>query len=100
MAHKKYKRTVDNRMHGYGEIDWNKKTIRINKKRSKKDPMHKRPVNKKAHKYPEVLDTIVHEEMHRKHPKMHEKTVRKTTKKLMKKMSRKQKRKHYNLYKK
>jgi hypothetical protein len=96
---KAYKRTVDNKMRGYGETDLGKHTIRINKKLSKKDPVHKRPLNKHAKAYPEVLDTIVHERKHVEHPNMHEKTVRKLTKRHLKKMSPQQKRKNYSLFK-
>lgn len=96
-----WKRIVDNRMKGdWGSTDHKKKEIRINKKRAKKIPFegHKRPVNKNATRYPEVLDTIVHEETHRKHPKMREKTVRKVTKRQMKTMSPKAKKKMYGLF--
>ncbi len=86
MPAQKYERVVDNRMHGYGDIDFKKKIIRVNKKRSKKAGPG------------EVLDTIVHEETHRKHPKMHEKTVRKETKEAIKKMSPTQKSKQYSRY--
>src|SRR5258705_2904591 len=95
---KKYKRTVNNKMGNYGETDLGKHTIKINKKLSKSKPTHKRPLNKHAKKYPEVLDTIVHERKHVEHPKMHEKTVRQITKKSIKKMTHKQKRKNYNLF--
>jgi hypothetical protein len=96
---KKYKRIVDNKMPYYGETDDEKRTIKVNKKKSKDKPSHIKPVNKHASKYPEVLDTITHEEMHAKHPKMHEKTVRIETRNLMKKMSENKKRKMYSLYK-
>lgn len=96
---KSYKRTVDNKMRSYGETDLSKKTIRINKKLSKKDPLHKRKLHKNASKYPEVLDTIVHEAEHVKHPKKLEKNVRKDTKRKIKTMNSKQKRKNYNLFK-
>lgn len=81
---KKYKRVVDNRMRGFGDTDFNKKVIRVNKKRSKK--------------HGELLDTIVHEETHRKHPKMHEKNVRKTARRKIKKMSTRVKKKNFALY--
>lgn len=80
-------RKVDNKMRAFGETDLKKKTIRINKKKSKKS------------KPGEVIDTIVHEEMHRKHPKMKEKTVRKKTKSSVGRMSKKVKSKHYSKFK-
>lgn len=96
---KAYKRVVNNKLPYYGETDLAKKTIKINKTMSKKHPVHKRPLNKHAKKYPEVLDTIAHEIHHVMHPKKLEKNVRKATKRLIKKMTPGQKRKHYNLFK-
>lgn len=83
---KTYKRKVDNKMHSYGETDYNKKVVRINKSKKK---------NKKPG---DILDTIVHEKMHIQHPKMHERTVMKKTKKVIKSMPRKVKNKHYGLF--
>lgn len=85
---KTYKRKVDNKMRSYGDTDYEKKTVRINKSKKK----NKRPG--------EVLDTIVHEKMHVQHPKMWEKTVRKKTKKVVKTMGKKIKSKAYALFKK
>lgn len=82
-----WKRIIDNKMRYHGEIDTDKKVIRINKSKKK---------NKKKG---EVLDTILHEETHRKHPNMHEKNVVKTAKHLMKSLSDSKKRKLYSLYK-
>lgn len=79
----------------YGETDTNKKTIKINKNLSKKKPTHKRPITKKAHKYPEVADTIYHEIYHSKHPKATEKTTYKKTRFAMKKLGKKAKQKLY-----
>jgi len=95
MAEKKWKRRTDNKMRYSGEIDWHRGLIRINKKRSRSKASVKRHGKKNA----TILDTIVHEEEHRKHPKMHEKTVRKRTKRKIKKMSRRQKKKQYSRYK-
>ena len=95
---KDYSRSVVNKG-PYGETDLEKKTVKINKKLSKKSPSRKRPVNKHAKKYPDVLDTIVHEKAHIEHPNMHERTVRKLALKKMKTMPKKQKQKHYNLFK-
>lgn len=96
---KQWKRCVDNKMKCYGETDFDKKKIRVNKKKSKTNPFRKRPVNKGAHKYPDILDTIVHEELHRKNPKMKEKDVRKMALALVKKMPPSQKKKYYAKYK-
>jgi hypothetical protein len=74
---KGYKFKIDNKLIGaVGEIDYDKKTIRINKSKAKKRGSG------------EVLKTIKHEVDHMKHPKMHEKTVyarEKNTPKLPKK---------------
>ena len=81
-----YTRKVDNSMKGFGETDFKKKTIRINK-------------SKKKNKNPgESLDTIVHEEQHRIHPGMKEKNIKKRTKKVIKKMSKPVKVKMYSKY--
>ena len=77
-------------MHNYGDTDLDNHVIRINKKASK--------AYGKKHKVAGVLDTIVHEETHRKHPKMGERKVVKRTKKKIKKMTKKQKAKHYSRY--
>ncbi|MCH8069283.1 MAG: transposase [Candidatus Marinimicrobia bacterium] len=61
-----YTRKVDNTMKGFGETDFKKKVIRINKSKKK---------NKRKG---EILDTIVHEEQHRIHPGMKEKNIKKT----------------------
>ncbi len=91
-------RKVDNKMHGYGDFDEATGQIRINKKRAKKDPMHKRPIKKGAKKYPEVLDSIVHEEFHKRNPKATEKKTYKATKKIVKKLTPKAKKKLYGRY--
>lgn len=81
-----YKRVVDNRMRFYGDIDYDKKKIRINKSKKKNE----RPG--------EILNTIVHEEIHRKHPGKFERTTKKETRRLIAKMSKKQKEKYYSKY--
>ena len=86
MKKDKYKRVVDNKMHAFGDMDLEKKVIRVNKKKAKK-------IGKG-----ELMDSIMHEESHRIHPKMHEKNIRKLTKKQLKKMSKKQKTKLYNKF--
>lgn len=79
----KYKRVVDNKMRWQGDIDDEKNIIRINKEKSKKKSS--------------IIDTIVHEEMHKDHPKMHEKTVRDKTTEKVKRLINPQK--YYNKYK-
>jgi len=73
-------------MRYFGDTDLGGKKIRVNKKKSKKEGPG------------EVLDTIVHEEMHRKHPKMKEKNIRKKTKRSVGRMSKKEKNKHYSKF--
>lgn len=68
-AKRKYRRKVDRGMKGSGEIDFEKKTIRVNPKKE------------------ELLDTIIHEETHRKNPKKKEKWVKKKTDKVEKKLT-------------
>jgi len=74
---KRIKRVVANKMRDYGDTTFQKNgniTIRVNKSKKK----NKRPG--------EIIDTIVHEEMHARHPKMYERTVRKKTKEYLKHM--------------
>src|SRR3990167_3273412 len=94
----KWHRKVNNKMRDMGRTDYKKKLIEINKKKAKSHG-RVRPITKGAHKYPEVLDTIVHEEMHRGHPKMHEKTVYKKAREMIKRMNHNQKQGHYARYK-
>jgi hypothetical protein len=89
---KKWKWVTDNKMKGaYGETDFDKKTVKVNKK------IHK---NKKVKmgipkKDGTLLNTIVHEGLHVKHPKMTEKVVRKEARKVVNKMGTKAKKKAY-----
>ncbi len=91
---KGFKRIVDNKMRSWGDTDLEKKVIRINKKKSKNVPFKK----SLPKGYPEVLDTIVHEEMHAKYPKMKEMDVRKKTRRMIEKMTKKQKSKYYSRF--
>ena len=76
-TYKGYKIKVDNKMRGaYGDMNSDKKLIRIHKKRHKG--------NKKN-----LANTIIHEKMHVDHPKMWEKTVAHKTSKIIKKASKK-----------
>lgn len=78
---------VDNKMHGFGLTDLDKKIIKVNVKRSKEDGSPG-----------EVLDSMVHEIAHVNHPQMHEKNIRKHTAKVIEHMGQKQKQKVYNLF--
>lgn len=69
---KKFTRIADRRMKDHGEIDFNKKIIRVDPDKLTKGG---------------VLDSVMHEELHRKSPKMNEKRIRKQTKKKLKTMS-------------
>jgi predicted SprT family Zn-dependent metalloprotease len=83
---KQYKYKIDNKMRGaVGEIDYDKKVIRINKKKAKKRGPG------------EVLKTIKHEVDHLNHPRMHEKTVYKREKNTPK-LPKKTKAKLYSLF--
>lgn len=97
---KKWKKVIDNKMRGaYGETDFDKKLIRINKKRHAKGKVHDKRTKKNKNGSASMIDTIVHEEMHMKHPKMHEKTVRKLTPKVVKRMPASVKQKKHGQYK-
>jgi len=66
MANKKRKgfvRKVDRSMHDYGEIDYDKQVIRVNPRKG------------------DLVNTIVHEELHRKYPDWSERKVKKESKK-------------------
>jgi hypothetical protein len=83
---KSYKRVVDNKMRWHGDIDFDKKIIRVNLS------------NKKNKKPGEKLDTLLHEMDHADHPKKHEKTVRRDVKRKIDRMSRSQKQKVYSAF--
>lgn len=98
-AKKQWSRKVDNSLRdAYGETDFAKKTIVVNKKKSKEQPLYKRPVNKGATKYPDVLATMVHEELHKDNPKMTEKDVRKAERAKVSRMSPKEKKRVYSRF--
>jgi len=71
----------------HGRTDFEKKLIEINKKASKK--FIKDGITSKQDST--IINTIVHEDLHRKHPKMLEKTVRKKAKQIVKRLSTKKK---------
>jgi len=88
--HKK-QRKVDNKMRSFGDFDEATGKIRVNKKMAAKS-------RKEKGNYPELLDTIVHEEYHKKNPKASEKTTRKVTKRIIKKLTSKAKKRLYGKY--
>lgn len=101
---KRYKHIVVNNLKYrgkpiYGETDEKKRTVKVNKSLSKKNPTHKRPITKGASKYPEVADTILHETLHEKNPKWTEKKTYKETHKRIRKLSKKGKAKLYSKFK-
>ncbi|KKM64023.1 hypothetical protein LCGC14_1505580 [marine sediment metagenome] len=63
MPKDKYRRVVDRKMKDFGEIDYGKKKIRVNPKKG------------------DLLNTIIHEELHRTKPSKNEKSITKETKK-------------------
>lgn len=81
---KKWKRVVDNKMRSQGDIDLDNRVIRVNKQKSKAKSS--------------VIDTIVHEEMHRVHPQIHEKNIRRLTSQRVSKMSYAQRQRLYSKY--
>lgn len=83
----------------YGETDFKKKTVTVNKQYHKSKGDHADGIKKNKDGSANLLDTMVHEEMHKDHPKMHEKTVRKRTARKVKRLSRQSKNKFYNKYK-
>lgn len=87
---KGYKRMIDNKINVFGETDLDKKIIKINKKKANK--------SKKAGVKGELIDSIVHEELHAKKPSASERKIIELTKKSIDKMSPKTKAKFYKLY--
>lgn len=85
----------------FGETDYEKKTIKINKKLSRQAAKTKKGAWKKygmSKKDTSVINSIVHEKLHKNHPKMLEGTVRKKAHKLVSKMGRKAKAKLYSKF--
>lgn len=65
----KYQYKEDRKMRNYGDIDFEKKKIRINTRKG------------------DVMNTIIHEEIHKQHPDWSEKKVREEALKREKKMT-------------
>lgn len=88
----------DDRLRGaYGETNYDKKLIRINKKkhRSTNTKLKRYTPNKDGSE--NLLMTIVHEVNHVVHPNMKERGIEKLAKAMKARMSDKQKAKYYNL---
>jgi len=84
----KWIRLIDNGMKDYGEINYHKKIIRINKHKSKK-------LGRGG-----IIDTIVHEELHRIYPHLGERQIKKLTEVKLIKMDAAVKKMYYNKYRK
>lgn len=80
-------RKVDNKIKWLGEYNPKTETIKVNKKK-----------NKEAHRKGELIDTIVHEELHAAHPRLGEKDIVHLTKTVVNNMSEKLKANLYNKY--
>lgn len=94
MEKKKWTYRSDPKLNGaYGETDFDKKEIRVNKKAHRSKSLKRISPNKDGSE--NLLKTIYHEEMHKRHPRMHEKTVRKLEKNA-EKLSKRQKAKFYS----
>lgn len=65
---KRYAYKEDKNMHAFGDIDYEKKIIRINPTKG------------------DLVNTILHEEMHRKHPDRPHRTLKKKVKKKIARM--------------
>lgn len=94
---KMWKRATGHVPGAYGITSFDKKKIVIDKARHKKQGKHI-GYKKNPDGTANLLDTIVHEEMHKAKPKMTERAVVKATKNKVKKLSIKQKSKLYKLY--
>lgn len=74
-AGRRWRWVVDDRMRDYGDIDYNRRIIRINR------AMHRRDGES-------LLDTLFHEELHRLFPYLGERAIRGMTKLLLPTLSR------------
>lgn len=86
---KKYKKVVDDHTKDFGDTDFDKHLIRINK-----------TMNKKKGSQGELINTIAHEFNHVKHPRMKEKNIEKFTLKTVKHLSKKSKAQDYKMFEK
>lgn len=98
-ASKKWRTKVDNKMRSFGITDYSKKEIRVNKKKSKRTAKLSKKAARKKHgmsrKETSIINTIVHEDLHRRHPRMHEKTVMRKARIAVQRMGKKAKRRLY-----
>ncbi|MFA6422235.1 MAG: hypothetical protein WCV92_02460 [Candidatus Buchananbacteria bacterium] len=79
-------RLVDNKMKDYGEINYHRKVIRVNKHKSKK-------LGRGG-----IIDTIIHEETHRIYPQLGEREIKRLTEIRLRKMDSGIKKMYYNKY--
>lgn len=92
-----WKRVVDNRLKdAYGETDFSKKLIKLNVMRHSK---RVKRYNKAPNGNESVIDTIIHEELHRMKPTWKEGKIVENAKKIVELMSPKVKKRYYDLYK-
>jgi len=87
-----WKFVVDDHLRAYGETDFDKKVIKINKKKAKKSA--------KAGVKGELIDGITHEIHHMKNPKASEEATIRATRAKVKRMSEKEKQRLYKLFQK
>lgn len=87
----------DNSLRGaYGETDFDKKTIRINKKKHKATNKNTKRITPNKDGSENLLNTILHEAMHVKHPKLGERAVEKLARAMKTRMSPTQKQRLYS----
>lgn len=86
---KKYKKVVNDKTKDFGQTDFDKKLIEVNK-----------TMNRRKGSRGELIDTIEHEFNHVRHPKMSEKKIQKLTEKTTSHMTRKSKEKAYKPFEK
>lgn len=100
---KGWKFKTDNKLRGaFGETDFAKKTVRINKKKhvDKKALARERRYNRLKNGHESMLDTIAHELDHVAKPNATERATAKHAKQGIKKLSTRKKRKLYRLFEK
>lgn len=83
---------------GFGETDFSKKTITIDKKKHKRGAKVGH-LTKNKDGSENMMTSIMHEEMHKRHPKKSEKAVEKLARAMKSRMSPKQKKRMYAKFK-
>ncbi len=98
MRKKRWQFKTDNKLRGaFGETDYDKKIVRINKRRhAKNQPVRHLTKNKDGSE--NMLVTALHEINHVKHPKMGERGVEKLARAMKSRMSKKQKNRIYSKF--